>query len=263
MLRSRPRVIWRTVQVALVAIGLMLSVIVLLGFAHATMHLEPDAHRECFGTIMDAQWPKWIGCAMAEHPGLAGALIGSAGALLAAFIAWVAVQEQLAVARAQSALIGHEFLAKVNAGLVEEEVLLSDLKAQLGRLDLDIATAANTAALGPTLIRSLNDFVAIERRFKQRNVHAWSQVNAEHRGRVGAALDEMISTLIGIAPNLNAPPLQNMKLSDPAVRAELDLRKEPLRQLSRAREALESDVGAEARRIRRLLDDSYRDIVDG
>jgi hypothetical protein len=37
----------------------------------------------------------WLGCALAAHEGLAGGLIGSAGALFAAWIAWHAVMRQI------------------------------------------------------------------------------------------------------------------------------------------------------------------------
>jgi len=40
-------------------------------------------------------FPRWFGCVLYVHETLAGGLIGAAGALIAAFIAWTAVQQQI------------------------------------------------------------------------------------------------------------------------------------------------------------------------
>jgi len=40
-------------------------------------------------------FPKWFGCVLTAHEGFAGGLIGAAGALVAAWIAWTAVQTQI------------------------------------------------------------------------------------------------------------------------------------------------------------------------
>jgi hypothetical protein len=55
--------------------------------------------RRCAPSIWKSQWPKYFGCAMAAHEGLAGGLIGAAGALFAAWLAFDAIQEQLAEER--------------------------------------------------------------------------------------------------------------------------------------------------------------------
>jgi hypothetical protein len=47
------------------------------------------------GSSCHWQFPKWFGCVLNEHDGLAAGLIGAAGALLAAWIAWTAVQRQI------------------------------------------------------------------------------------------------------------------------------------------------------------------------
>jgi hypothetical protein len=67
-----------------------------LAFAHAW---EPEAldsgkRAKCFETFSTAQWPKWIGCAMAAHENLAGGLVGLWAALSAAWLAYSSVQEQ-------------------------------------------------------------------------------------------------------------------------------------------------------------------------
>ena len=57
------------------------------------------------GSGSSCHWafPKWFGCVMAVHENLAGGLIGAAGALVAAWIAWTAVQEQINAERARAA----------------------------------------------------------------------------------------------------------------------------------------------------------------
>jgi hypothetical protein len=42
-----------------------------------------------------AQFPKWIGCVLANHENLSGSLITAGGALFAAWIAWHAVMDQI------------------------------------------------------------------------------------------------------------------------------------------------------------------------
>ena len=66
---------------SIVASALILGVVGILAFAHTFAHLEEG--KRCFPTgFLHAQWPKWIGCAIATHEGLAAGLIGAAGALL-------------------------------------------------------------------------------------------------------------------------------------------------------------------------------------
>jgi hypothetical protein len=77
-----------------------LVIVCILGFAHAFADLEQS--KRCFSTgFGHAQWPKWIGCAIAAHEGLAAGLIGAAGALLAAIIAADAVWQQIGDGRQQ------------------------------------------------------------------------------------------------------------------------------------------------------------------
>jgi hypothetical protein len=88
----------------LIVIFLLMTifVIAILAFAHAFAIL--DADKRCFPGFVHAQWPKWIGCAMAAHENLAGGLIAAAGALLAAIIAADAVWQQIRDARDQVAI---------------------------------------------------------------------------------------------------------------------------------------------------------------
>jgi hypothetical protein len=76
----------------IIAFALMAGVIALLGFVHANSIIQT----RCFPSFTSAQWPKWIGCAMAAHENLAGGLIGLAGAIFAAWLAFSGAQDQLA-----------------------------------------------------------------------------------------------------------------------------------------------------------------------
>jgi hypothetical protein len=83
---------------AAVAVGLIAIIVALLGFSHAwSVRTEP----RCFDAFPLSQFPKWIGCVMSAHEGLAAGLIGAAGALFAAWLAFTAVQEQFAEERRQ------------------------------------------------------------------------------------------------------------------------------------------------------------------
>jgi hypothetical protein len=81
-----------------------------------------------FATLALAQWgngasckwafPKWFGCVLSAHESLAGGLVATAGALVAAWIAWAAVQNQI-----------HEERARAIADREEaERVLSKDLR---------------------------------------------------------------------------------------------------------------------------------------
>jgi hypothetical protein len=76
---------------SITAVSLAGVVVGLLGFAHTYSDVTP----RCFANFASAQWPKWIGCAMAAHQDLAGGLIGLAGALFAAWLAYSGAQDQL------------------------------------------------------------------------------------------------------------------------------------------------------------------------
>jgi hypothetical protein len=73
---------------------LLTGVVGILGFVHSAALLDPGKER-CFRSVIHASWPKWIGCAMAAHENLAGGLLGGAGALFAAWLAWVGLQKQM------------------------------------------------------------------------------------------------------------------------------------------------------------------------
>jgi hypothetical protein len=79
-------------------IALALILIVLGTLALADIYQLEDMKR-CAPTIWKQKWPMWLGCVLAAQQDLAAGLIGGAGALFAAWLAFDAVQEQLAEER--------------------------------------------------------------------------------------------------------------------------------------------------------------------
>ncbi len=86
---TKRRIIWA------LSIGALLIAIVvgILTFVDLTVPVEET--KRCTLSIWQSQWPKYIGCVIGVHEDLAAGLIGGAGALFAAWLAWAAVQEQL------------------------------------------------------------------------------------------------------------------------------------------------------------------------
>jgi hypothetical protein len=83
------------IRMALFAALLGLLAVLALAFAHA-WELPASAPRaKCFETFGTAQWPKWIGCAMAAHESLAAGLIGLWAAISAAWLAYSGIQMQI------------------------------------------------------------------------------------------------------------------------------------------------------------------------
>jgi hypothetical protein len=86
---TRRRLCWALV----VGLGLIALCVGILGFDDATAIAEHG--KQCAPSIWQSQWPRYIGCAAAAHEGLAGGLVGAAGALFAAWLAFDAIQEQI------------------------------------------------------------------------------------------------------------------------------------------------------------------------
>jgi hypothetical protein len=84
----------RLIWAAVIGAVLVAFVIGIISFVEATSITE-EAKR-CAPNVWQSQWPRYIGCAMAAHEGLAGGVIGAAGALFAAWLAFTGIQEQLA-----------------------------------------------------------------------------------------------------------------------------------------------------------------------
>jgi hypothetical protein len=116
-------------QVALFA-GLLGLVVLALAFAHVWDAALPNAapRAKCFETFWSAQWPKWIGCAMAAHESLAAGLIGLWAAILAAWLAysgaWLAysgIQMQIEEERRKDVL--RQVQAKATAAIAITQVI--------------------------------------------------------------------------------------------------------------------------------------------
>jgi hypothetical protein len=75
-----------------IGLGLILLASGILVFAEATA--IPDEAKRCAPSIWQSQWPRYLGCAMTTHDGLAGGLIAAGGALFAAWLAIDAIQQQ-------------------------------------------------------------------------------------------------------------------------------------------------------------------------
>jgi hypothetical protein len=77
-----------------------------LAFAHAwdSVLLGSAPRAKCFETFGTAQWPKWIGCAMAAHESLAAGLIGLWAAIFAAWLAYSGILKQIEEDREKVAL---------------------------------------------------------------------------------------------------------------------------------------------------------------
>lgn len=84
----------RAILLTVIGLGLLAAVVFILGFVNATAMIEES--KRCAPTIWQLQWPKYTGCTMAAHEGLAGGLIGAAGAIWAAWLAYLGIQDQIA-----------------------------------------------------------------------------------------------------------------------------------------------------------------------
>jgi hypothetical protein len=114
--RQRPRQPGRWRQGAvLLAIIILVSLAVLA--AADTWMIIKDGSQRC-GT----QFPKWLGCVVANHESLSGSLITAGGAIFAAWVAWHAVMDQIdsAVRPLANIRVGdyenHVFVEVVNNG---------------------------------------------------------------------------------------------------------------------------------------------------
>jgi hypothetical protein len=172
-----------------VFVVLAVTVILILAFAHAwAPEAAPDLSKRCFETFGTAQWPKWIGCAMAVHETLAAGLVGAGGALFAAWLAYSAVQQQFAQQKEERERLQAE--AKEAAVTSLKQVVdaaastLSVIRVAL-RQDKDLeqkgwlkkdrlsAMAAFTDPLGAMMgqLRAALDHWSLTKRSRQRPVH--------------------------------------------------------------------------------------------
>jgi hypothetical protein len=80
-----------------ISLGLVLIGIVVLLLAFVDSYSINEVFGHCSPSLSKSKWPLYLGCVMAAHEGLAGGLIGAAGALFAAWLAYEAIQEQLSI----------------------------------------------------------------------------------------------------------------------------------------------------------------------
>ena len=86
----------RWITASALCLLLVATTIALLAFTTAW---TPLGSPRCFTDIAHSQFPKWLGCAIATHETLAGSLIAAGGALFAAWLAFVGLQDQIGLAR--------------------------------------------------------------------------------------------------------------------------------------------------------------------
>jgi hypothetical protein len=84
----------RIVRAVVIAVILIAAVVGILTFVDFTAPIE-EAKR-CAPSIWKTQWPRYIGCVAGARGDLAAGLIGVAGALFAAWLAFAAVMAQIA-----------------------------------------------------------------------------------------------------------------------------------------------------------------------
>jgi hypothetical protein len=70
--------------------GILVSFVILASVAGILAGADAGASSHC-----PAQFPKWLGCVLDVHEGLAAGSIGAGGALFAGWLAWAAVRKQI------------------------------------------------------------------------------------------------------------------------------------------------------------------------
>jgi hypothetical protein len=85
----------RSGQGTVLAIILFSTIVLVLGLAQSASTGDKLCVPGLTELKLPMNFPRWLGCAMATHENLAGGLIGAAGALFAAWLAWQAVMRQI------------------------------------------------------------------------------------------------------------------------------------------------------------------------
>ena len=147
------------------ASALAIAAIVIVGtLCFVDNYGKIDEAKRCATTFAKSQWPQYIGCIMAAHESLAAGLIGGAGALIAAWVAWIVFQAQLSAERDQRRY--RESVAKEAAVLAITPAIHAAAMTLLAIDDaLKVTELASKAdelvSLGATHIRSSLDSFAM------------------------------------------------------------------------------------------------------
>jgi hypothetical protein len=84
----------RLIQGSILIAVMLVMIALVLGAA-----VSWGPHTDCTVSLLSAKFPMIVGCALGEHEGLSGGLIGAGGALFAGWLAWTGVRDQLAFER--------------------------------------------------------------------------------------------------------------------------------------------------------------------
>jgi hypothetical protein len=114
----------RRVQGTLLCAGICTAIIGILAAADA------GAPSHCA-----SQFPKWFGCILDTHEGLAGGLIGAGGAIFAGWLAWTGVRDQV---QAERDLSSAKERGSLRAILVEMNDLFESLNEIWRTIDLTL-----------------------------------------------------------------------------------------------------------------------------
>jgi hypothetical protein len=90
------RILRRTLLTAAIVLGTIAVVACVSSFLDVT---GIDESKRCARNIWKSQWPRYLGCAIGAHEGLAGGLIGAVGIIWAGWLAYAAAQAQIAANR--------------------------------------------------------------------------------------------------------------------------------------------------------------------
>jgi hypothetical protein len=177
------RIVWAII----IGLGLILLASGILVFAESTA--ISDEAKRCAPSIWQSQWPRYLGCAMTAHDGLAGGLIGAAGVLFGALLAIDAIQERtssgsdrqkLEQAEAKISAVVHitpvvhaaaGCLFSVNKAIngspeLDKLVALaaSHLKAEISRFVVPESLGLDDRLVCLTIVGALNVFVTVGER---------------------------------------------------------------------------------------------------
>jgi len=128
--RREAKVMNRKVQGVLLGTGIVATIVGILAGANA------GGVSHC-----STQFPKWLGCVLSTHEGLAGGLIGAGGAIFAGWLAWSGVRDQIQSQRELSTARERDNLAAILAEMRD----LFDALSEVWRA-IDFALLPNQSA---------------------------------------------------------------------------------------------------------------------